>query len=175
MRGWVRAVEPGEVQDAHIHGGERHVTLRVTQPLNRHGNINRPTRIGHLRCIDRNSQLTRAGVDLGIGQPQGPRRIATSAFIHRADHLSGHVSARAPFFRHGHGDQVVPCGNLNRLHVHDAVRHHGDQRGPRIARHNAQLRRVTGAIIRTVERQVQCVGRAGGIAGRVPSCVEFRR
>ena len=174
MTGRVGRLEAGDVEHAHIHGGEGDIAgLAVGQPINVYGDIQRPARGGGFGGVDGDGELFVARGDLGVAEAERAGRVLARADVHRADHLRGDVSACAPVFGDRKGDGVLALGDLDGLAFDNVVGHHGDERGAGVARHDAQLGGVAGGVFGLVQRQLQRVGRVAGVGGGVPAGVEI--
>ncbi len=176
MRRRVGCLEPREVQDAQIDRRQRHphrIARRRAIDLQAHA-LGRAG-LDHFGRVERDGKLPVAGAHRRIGQTQRPRRVLACRHVHGPDHAGRDIGTRTPGLGHIDRDQVLALGHLDDLPGDDLGRQHRDQRRARIARHDAQPRRVARRITRLIERELQRVGRVGTVGGREPARVEILR
>ena len=172
----IGGLEPGQVQDAHIHCRDGDIgCLARCHPIHLDCNIQRTARGRFCGHLHRRGQCPRTRIDAGMGQPQGPCRVAARRHVHRPQDRGGHIDPRAPFIGHWQGDQVFAFLHLHGLHGDQPVRQHRHQGGPRRPRHDPQRRCIPRLVGRFVQRQFQCVGRRRGVRRRIPARIELHR
>ena len=170
MAGRIGAFEAGHVENAEIHCGDGGIGLLARLHIgNPQRHIERPARADFSGEGKARREPVIAGIDSGVGKAEGAGRIVFRGNIHRANDRGRHVGAGAPFIGNRQLDDVFPGGDINRLHVDQPVGHHRDQGLARRARHEAQARRIAGAVGGAVERNLQHIGRGGGIGGGIPA------
>ena len=169
-------LEAGEVEDSDIDGGERDIGgLARDGALDVDADGQRLARVGFGRRLDRDVERAVARGDGGMGEAERAGRIAAGGSIHRAQDRGGDIGTGGPVIGHGKGDEVLALGDRHGPERDHPVREDRDERDAGGAGHEAQRGGIARGIGGRVERQVEQVGRGGGIGGDVPAGREVGR
>ena len=171
----IGGLKSGDIQDTLIHNRDGRIGgFTRLNPVHMQDNIQRSTRIGFSRNIKCYPQTVCAGINAGMGQTHCTGGIVARIGVHRTDDRRGDIGTRAPLIGHRKGDCVFTLGNLDRFHMDQAVRHHGDQGRPRIARNHAQGCGIADLILLCVQRKLQHIRRVASRGRGIPSGIKAR-
>ena len=164
----IGCLEPGQVENAHIHSGKGDKTGRTIQALHTQGRLHVPSLPIHvLRGINCNGERLGTWVNTGVRDTQstGWAKPALTGF---AQDRSSYIGSGAPRIGYGQRHRICACCHGNGTPLYDIRGQHGNQCSSVKRCINPQGRSVPGRIIRSIQCNRCAIRRAAAISSAVP-------
>ena len=176
----LRCLVAREIEDAHIHGSQRHIGLVASRQVGKlQGCGQLLTRAHGVRRGDLHRQLALARLHLAPGKADAAGGHALGVDVHRPQQGRRHIGPCPPVIRHRQADFSFRTIHFDGFRFQQALAKDIDHGNAFRLRLQAQDGRFTGAVGGLVEAHFQPVRRIGRAAGRVPAGREgvagFRR